>query len=522
MRPLLIALTALLLLPTSAEALCPAAVPIIDQLSCSSEITTTIDWQAGSLLGGTCANGECYACGTPYANQEQLAPEAVYSFGCQKTGNVLLTITNLPCDLDIYVLDSSCDPYTGCVEGSTASYAVDDSVAFTCTSGQLYYVVIEAYGTAHLNVASGPCTDDGTATGDVFSPDYTLSFDVSQSTGCAEDCDDGLDNDLDNITDCADPDCALDTVCCDLDEDGFFGAQCSGPDCDDSDPAVHPGAPEVVNGIDDDCDGDTDEGSDVFDDDGDGFSEQDGDCNDANAAIHPDAVEIPGNSVDDDCDGVTDEDDDGIHDGDGDGYTESEGDCDDTDPAVHPGAPEVVGNGIDDDCDGLIDEDDDGTVDDDGDGYSEADGDCDDTDPAVHPGAPEILGNGIDDDCDGLIDEDDEGVVDDDGDGFTEQDGDCDDDNPSVNPYADEDPTNGIDDDCDGEIDEVDEPADDDDSAPADDDDLAPPSDTGDDDDSTMEPPSFGCACRAGATSPDQAWLAPLLMLVGALRRRRA
>ncbi len=154
MRVLLILLV---LLPIPAWAVCPASVPIIDDLSCSSEITTTIDWQATSLLGGPCANSECYACGTPYDMQEQVAPEAVYTFQCQKTGDVLLTITNLPCDLDIYVLDDTCDPYSGCVEGSTASYAVDDSVPFTCTTGRgrlLDYVWCDQLA---AGISSMPC-----------------------------------------------------------------------------------------------------------------------------------------------------------------------------------------------------------------------------------------------------------------------------------------------------------------------------------------------------------------------------
>ena len=44
-----------------------------------------------------------------------------------------------------------------------------------------------------------------------------------------------------------------------------------------------------------------------LDDDGDGFSENEGDCDDANADVHPEAIDDC-NGVDDDCDGQADED----------------------------------------------------------------------------------------------------------------------------------------------------------------------------------------------------------------------
>ena len=66
-------------------------------------------------------------------------------------------------------------------------------------------------------------------------------------------------------------------------------------DCDDTNPAVHPDAPEdggdgsnTGDGLDNDCDGITDEGTLSYDDDGDGWSELEGDCDDGDASINPD------------------------------------------------------------------------------------------------------------------------------------------------------------------------------------------------------------------------------------------
>ena len=133
----------------------------------------------------------------------------------------------------------------------------------------------------------------------------------------------------------------------------------------------------------------------IPDADGDGSS-ADVDCDDANAAVHPGAPELC-DGLDQNCDGVGPEE----LDGDTDGVRACSGDCDDANPAVHPGAPELC-DGLDDDCDGSVPADE---RDVDADGVRACAGDCDDADPEVRPGASERC-DGRDQDCDGAIDED--------------------------------------------------------------------------------------------------------------------
>ena len=250
----------------------------------------------------------------------------------------------------------------------------------------------------------------------------------------------------------------------DSDGDGVFSIQSGGQDCDDQNAAVYPGATEVCNGLDDDCDGQTDDDDTDLDPSTTTVYFQDSDGDGYGIDISEEACLAPQ------------------------GFASLDGDCDDSNELVFPASEEYC-DGLDNDCNQIVDDEPVDAllwfVDSDGDGYgmssegqmlcdspvgySVNDEDCDDSNPNTHPSGMELC-DGLDNDCNQLIDAEDPLLVDGqlffldaDGDGYGDPsvtsvecelpegytlfDQDCNDSNALIHPAMPE-LCNGLDDDC--------------------------------------------------------------------------
>ncbi len=301
--------------------------------------TVSTTCQTGSCLG---ANKDCSSLNGPCYNVSCNSS----SGACERASKDLGDFCS---DGNDCTVSDSCDGAGVCTGTTKDCSAADDG----CNRGICNPVSGNCFATP---LTDGTLCDDG-----LFCNNGERCQSGSCVDGAALDCSSLNDSCNDGVCDessdaCIQQDngsCVCDESI-DIDFDGY--GECN--DCDPTNGGVHPGATERCNDIDDNCDGDIDEGFDV---DGDTYTicstdPRVFDCNDDIAAINPGMTEDcgtdgTGNGIDDDCDGYIDETCNPCttDDVDGDGYSECDGDCNDDIPGMNPGEVEVC-DGLDTDC----------------------------------------------------------------------------------------------------------------------------------------------------------------------------
>ena len=273
----------------------------------------------------------------------------------------LLDCPEPSCDVDADCDDGdACTGFENCVGGACV-----EGIPITCDSGVPCVVGTCAPDTGECSFApDDTLCDDGL----VCNGDETCDMVLGCQPGVALDCDDADDCTGDVCSD-ASRMCVNATL--DNDGDGFGSDACpavggvSADDCNDANPAVFPGAPEVCNGIDDDCDSDCD----------DAFTCCRGEVGPCTTTCDTTGTRVCGlscswglcsppaeicNGVDDDCNSVADDVFECVQ-GEVRACTTECGSagtrtCDGSCALGACAPPDEICNGVDDDCDGTADE----------------------------------------------------------------------------------------------------------------------------------------------------------------------
>jgi len=387
------------------------------------------------------------------------------------------------CDGSVGYADVDGDGEPACIDCDDNDNAVNTSASESCngsdddcdgqvdeagaTGESAWYLDADGDGYGRVSPSQSACDQP---LGHVANSDDCDDLNASIYPGATELCD-GVDNNCDLAVD--DGAAAPTTWYADADADGFgnpsvsttgceapFGTVADSTDCDDLDPTTFPGATEVCDGTDNNCDLAVDEGAAApttwyADADGDGFGNpsvstdacaapfgtvaDSSDCDDLDATAFPGGTEVC-DGADNNCDTQVDE---GLSatfylDADSDGYGDpaspisacllpagasiNPDDCDDGQAAIQPGAVEICDE-LDNDCNNQVDEGVTTTwyLDADGDGFGDAGAtqqacsqptgyaslgtDCNDAEAGENPAGTEICGDGLDNDCANGVDD---------------------------------------------------------------------------------------------------------------------
>jgi hypothetical protein len=161
-------------------------------------------------------------------------------------------------------------------EALAAGAVTLEKLGIVCADGETLIYTVGVGWSCAPQVGSATVCEIGSFVSCYTGPEGTLGVgicragqaacrsDQSGFDGCSgeigpqpEVCDNGLDDDCDDLEDCLDDDCAghpACSACPDADSDGYLDSACGGADCDDGNASINPAANDVCDNVDNDCD----------------------------------------------------------------------------------------------------------------------------------------------------------------------------------------------------------------------------------------------------------------------------
>jgi len=120
----------------------------VGQLQCQSQQVSAVGPADSALLG------DYQGC---QVTHDYYDVEQIWEITCQASASMQVSVVPDDCDLDVFLVDSFCDPSSDCLDRSFNTGTNTEKVQFECDAALPYYVIVERNDADYASSASDPC-----------------------------------------------------------------------------------------------------------------------------------------------------------------------------------------------------------------------------------------------------------------------------------------------------------------------------------------------------------------------------